>query len=194
MIITFVAYPESMCSSLEDNISKLLISYPDLKYWCILHNKDIDINGELKKEHYHIVLSLEFKNKSHTCYEKSDIAKLFGRNLESIEKVNNPTGIIRYLIHCDNNDKYQYDLEEVITNDIDILQSAIELQPKLKKSADDDLEELFTWIDNSCYISQIELFNYQRQRKLFFKFSAVSKIIQSYVEWHNMEIERKCIE
>lgn len=194
MIITFVAYPESMGSSLEDKLSQLLISYPDLIYWCILHNKDFDNNGELKKEHYHIVLSLEFKNKSHTCYEKCDIAKLFGRNSESIEKVNNPTGIIRYLTHCDNNDKFQYDLEDVITNDIETLQNAIDLQPKLKRSADDDLEDLFIWVDNNGYISQTDLFNYQRQRKLFFKFSAVSKVIQSYVMWHNMNLEGKCEE
>lgn len=110
---------------------------------------------------------------------------MFGRNVEAIEKVNNPTGLLRYLTHKDNVDKEPYKVSEVVTNDYDTLTNALELEPKVKRSADDDLEDLFNWIEQQDYVTNKMLFDYQRQHKLFFKMSAVSKVIQQYRMYHN---------
>lgn len=84
----------------------LTIIQEKFDYAMILHDKDTLENGELKKPHYHVVI--HFKN---ARYKKA-IAKYLG-----IEE-NYITGCdlkaqLRYLVHYDNEDKYQYDLEEV---------------------------------------------------------------------------------
>lgn len=175
---------------MENCIEDLKSSYNNLRYWYILHNKDINNDGTPKKEHYHIVLDIDFKNKSHTIYEKQSIAELFGRNVEAIEKVSNPTGILRYLTHKDNLEKEPYNINEVYTNDFECISGALELEPKAKRNADDDLEEFFQWVEQQEYVSQRMIFEYERKRKLFFKFSAVSKIIQQFVEMHNEDIQK----
>lgn len=190
MIITFIAYQESITrNTIDECIEGLKETYPSMRYWYILHNKDTDNEGKPKKEHYHIVLDIDFKNKSHTIYEKKTIAELFGRNTEAIEKVSNPTGILRYLTHKDNDEKHPYEINEVITNDFDCISGALDLEPKAKRTADDDLEDLFQWIEKQRYVSQRALFKYEREKRLFFKFSAVSKIIQDFVKMHNEELE-----
>lgn len=185
MIITFIAYDESMSKPINELMEQLSAKYTDIRYWYIKHDRDIYDSGELKKTHYHIALDINFMNKSHTIYEKQKIATMFGRNVESIEKVNNPTGLLRYLTHKDNNDKEPYLISEVVTNDYDTLSNALELEPKVKRSADDDLEELFNWIEQQDYVTQRMIFDYQRQHRLFFKMSAVSKVIQQFVAYHN---------
>lgn len=77
----------------------------------ILHDKDTyedgDHAGELKKPHWHIVL--RFKN----AVWNTSVAKELGIEQNYLEACKNVDGALVYLVHYGNDDKYQYDLENV---------------------------------------------------------------------------------
>lgn len=88
------------------------------KYYSILHNKDIDQNGELKKEHYHLLVKLE------NAISIENILKCFYNEIEKQQSIVNSLsivksfkGYVRYLIHYDDKEKYQYNLNDIFTND-----------------------------------------------------------------------------
>ncbi|MGK0647484.1 replication protein, partial [Enterococcus faecalis] len=73
-----------------------------------LHDKDVTAEGELKKPHYHLVLSYN-GNKS---FEQIDeIARLLHAPIP--ERINSLTGSFRYLTHMDDPNKYQYDSSDI---------------------------------------------------------------------------------
>lgn len=90
-------------------------------YALIKHNKDIDTDtGEVKKEHYHLMI--EFKNaKSFTS-----IQKIF--NGAHIESAQHKKQCYKYLLHNTINakEKYQYNFNDIITNNIDYIKNQIE--------------------------------------------------------------------
>lgn len=80
-------------------------------YAYILHDKDLDDNGELKKEHFHLLLF--FKN---ARYFSSILKSIEIDNPQLIQKKKDKRLSIRYLIHADSPNKYQYSLDELHTN------------------------------------------------------------------------------
>ena len=77
------------------------------KYAYIKHDKDILDTGELKKEHYHIII--QFSN-----YRwRNAIAEELSITPNYLEKVRNVENSLKYLIHFNDSDKYQYDISEV---------------------------------------------------------------------------------
>lgn len=91
------------------------------KYYSCCHNKDTDKNGEIKKEHYHVVIKLDnaisIENILKSLSNEQNIQSAIANNLSIIKSFK---GSIRYLIHYDNKDKYQYELKDIITNDRNI--------------------------------------------------------------------------
>jgi hypothetical protein len=90
-----------------------------LQYWAILHDSDVDDNGILKKPHWHIVLSMPRGKRLKTLL--NDIKN--GLTLDDINQVSirdcvTLNGAVRYLIHLDDSDKYQYSSDLVLTNDL----------------------------------------------------------------------------
>lgn len=85
--------------------------YSGLKYAFICHNKDKDpVNGEPKKNHFHVVLKLEGKNSIRFQYVK----ELFPYgDIESARSVN---AAIQYLLHLNNPEKTQYERSEIVSN------------------------------------------------------------------------------
>lgn len=79
--------------------------------WAITHDKDSDENGEIVEPHTHILLDYRTPRKIST------VANLFGVEPNFIELVRNKTGMLRYLTHMDEETKYKYDGDLVITND-----------------------------------------------------------------------------
>lgn len=80
-------------------------------YGAILHNKDTyedgEHAGELKKEHWHIVL--KFKN----AVYNTAIAKEFGITPNYLENSHDSDAALLYLVHAGFESKHQYNLEEV---------------------------------------------------------------------------------
>ena len=78
--------------------------------WIINHDKDINENGELCDAHTHIIIDYETPRKLTT------IANLLQVETNFIELVKNKKKMLRYLTHKDDVDKYQYQDNEVLTN------------------------------------------------------------------------------
>lgn len=100
-------------------------------YIYILHDKDFDENGVIKKEHYHVIL--RFNNQRNI----TTIAKKLGIGENNFYEIKSLTGQLRYLIHYDDDDKYQYDVSDV--------KGTLYMLSKFKqslKSSQDELSEV----------------------------------------------------
>lgn len=102
-----VLYPDAVNYNFEAVLARLKALFPMLAY--VIHDKDEDENGELKKPHVHWVgqrsaCTLEFVASSLEIPENSiEYCRKFKRS-------------IRYLIHKDNPSKFQYDQSEIVSS------------------------------------------------------------------------------
>lgn len=99
------------------NVLKHVKQYACVYEWtwfAILHDKDkaeTEANEEEKKPHYHLVL---IQDGTKTVGYMANRLKL-PDGYPFIEPVNaNPRGMLRYLVHMDNQEKYQYSPNEVV--------------------------------------------------------------------------------
>lgn len=92
----------------------------------ILHDKDFDDKGVIKRRHLHLVL--ECPTRRRVSYYIKHLSIMFGvnRTQVQVEVSNNFDWDIQYLIHKNNPDKYQYDVSDIVTN-----MSVNELQERL---------------------------------------------------------------
>lgn len=97
----FVMYPESMPEDWKDIIinSGLQCAISPL------HNKDLNPDGEIKKEHYHVIVS--YDNGTTTKNNVEEFCKLLNATIPI--KLESVRGMYRYHLHLDNPEKYQYD-------------------------------------------------------------------------------------
>jgi len=99
---TIVVYPDSAPEFWESLISQEPIAISPL------HDKDVNVDGELKKAHYHVL----FAYKGNKSFEQIDeIARTLHAPIP--QRINSLTGATRYLTHQDNPEKYQYDSADI---------------------------------------------------------------------------------
>lgn len=103
---TLLLYPQ------EDPTHKEVIEYiqKNYEYAMINHDKDITEDGELKKEHIHLI----FKTGQNARW-RSAVSEELGLNIAYIEGCNLNKQLL-YLIHKENPEKYQYSIDEVQGN------------------------------------------------------------------------------
>ena len=94
----------------------------------ILHDKDKNKDGSIKKPHWHIYIS--FVN---NCYNTS-IAKQLGLPLNLVRKMepSNETKFLAYLTHYQSKDKYKYDDSELIYSDDKMLELVFNARNQLE--------------------------------------------------------------
>lgn len=102
---TFVVYPESAPENWRDVLSDYHIPWVESP----LHDKDVNPDGEVKKAHRHIILFFDGKKSFEQVQEITDAL-----NAPIPQKTANPKGLVRYLIHMDNPEKYQYKREKIV--------------------------------------------------------------------------------
>lgn len=95
-----VVYPDSAPANWREELFNLHVG----GVISPLHEFDVDPDGSSKKAHWHVVLSFEGK-KSEEQVQKM-LAPLHCPKPIRVESIR---GMVRYLIHKDNPDKYQYD-------------------------------------------------------------------------------------
>lgn len=95
-------YPEDASHSLA--IEKLQAG--QFRFVAILHDKDIDEDGTLKKPHWHVVVKFP-QPRWNTA-----VAKEFGIEENYIMSCESLDGAILYLVHAEHPDKYQYEASE----------------------------------------------------------------------------------
>lgn len=130
-----IAYPENMKENWQDSISDLL----QVPYAYCIHDKDLDHDGDDRKEHVHIMLA--FPNTTTEKHAKSVFKELeaTGRKMlanDTIRRVIAVRAAYNYLIHdtpeCVKKNKHQYDRSERICgNNFDIgLYEQVSLEDK----------------------------------------------------------------
>ena len=102
----FVVYPESAPA---DWFETLQLSFSKL-YVSPLHDKDLNADNTPKKAHYHVVAYC--KNKLSFDAVKA-ITDSLQQPIPQYIRNQEPTGAIRYLIHQDNPEKYQYNAKDI---------------------------------------------------------------------------------
>ena len=95
-------YPE--WSNFDDILQDIKGSFKNYAY--IKHIPE----EEEKKEHVHLILSLDNPRSEISLAKRLEIDKRFVKRIKSLR------GSCRYLIHKDNEDKYQYNLDQVIVS------------------------------------------------------------------------------
>lgn len=100
---SLVLYPN------EDITHKDCINYivNNIDYALICHDKDINEDLTLKKEHYHIVLAFPNYRWIDSVQEELKIP------INYIEKSSSLESALKYLIHYNNKEKFQYDISQV---------------------------------------------------------------------------------
>lgn len=102
---TFILYPESAPSDWREILDDLYIEWVESP----LHDKDFNADGELKKAHWHILLMFP----SVKSYEQvKDITDKL--NSPAPQKAMSAKGVVRYMLHLDNPEKYQYERSGLI--------------------------------------------------------------------------------
>ena len=106
-------------SMIEDYFKTLVTRGICSFYACILHDRDFNADGEIKRPHIHIVFELSF-SRADSAIAK-DLAKelMININIISYAVALNWCSSIRYLTHLDNPEKYQYLKSDIHTNEED---------------------------------------------------------------------------
>lgn len=117
---TLELYPESETLQFDTMLEIVKSTgFYSCKYYYVLHDRDVnDKTGEINKAHYHLLIKLD----NAISIEKIIKALVNERGTqEAIENdfsiVKSFKGMVRYLIHRDNPEKEQYNLNDIVTND-----------------------------------------------------------------------------
>lgn len=102
---TFIVYPESAPANWRTILDETHLRWIESP----LHDKDANADGEAKKEHYHILLIFDGP-----VTEKQVLKIIEPLNTPIPKKVGSSRGLVRYMAHLDNPEKFQYPIDEII--------------------------------------------------------------------------------
>lgn len=105
---TGVLYQDSEVYDCAESIASLGDFFDEFAW--IVHDSDFDDDGSLKKIHIHWV----GRKKNATTLSK--VSKVSGVGENMVEFCRNFKKMVRYLVHIDNPNKYQYKIEDVECN------------------------------------------------------------------------------
>lgn len=108
----FVVWPDSAPSNWRDLLQETGLMFAISPF----HDKDINPDGEVKKPHYHVIMTYDGPT---TFNNALSVAKL--ANANTVQPLEQIRGYYRYFTHFDNPEKYQYDEKDITTiNGFDI--------------------------------------------------------------------------
>lgn len=103
-----VLYPDSDSYDVSSVLAGLVCVFDQWAY--ILHDSDVDADGNPKKPHYH------FYGKCADKLTASGIAYRVHVPESACRVVSRWKGALRYLVHADNPEKHQYDVSDISAN------------------------------------------------------------------------------
>lgn len=162
---------------LDNERHKLALDYieKNLKYAHILHDKDISIEtGEILKPHIHVVLIFENARTVKSIAKELNIEENLIRYMDTVKFA------IRYLIHKDQKEKYQYKKEDIRTN-IDI-----DSYFKEKRNETEDIKKIVEFIySEDKYIYFTEIMDFVLSEDLYASYRRGGNLISRIIEEHN---------
>lgn len=140
-----------------DYIEKVLNEKVCIKDWAyIIHGKDTNEKGDLKSPHIH--LALRFKD----SYDTKHISQWFNVGEQYVSKVKGRwNDVLKYLTHANAPDKYQYDVDEVVSNfefKSAIISKSERKEEIINKIVDGEIRE-YNYYD---YITPVEHDNFKK--------------------------------
>lgn len=169
-----VLYPED-----ETHQKAVEIIRQNYDYALILHDKDVDKDGVIKKEHWHIVLKFD------NAKWNTALAEDLGIEPNYIEECRNLKRSLLYLIHYYDEDKYQYTIDEVEGPLKNKLLSYINNEDKTES---EKVLEIIEEIDNMhCFIDYRVFVKHIAKKGYWDVLRRSSGIIIRYLDIHNHE-------
>lgn len=146
-----VIYPDSESYVADDVLDKVTEYFTQ---WCyILHDRDVNDDGSAKKSHYHVYGKLD------TPRTPQSVANALGVGVASLRTVSSWRAAVRYAVHLDHPDKYQYSVDGVSANfnlgkllTVDDDVQAARIFSFINSSRCTSVSVLTAWaFDNCCY-------------------------------------------
>lgn len=166
-------YPDNL-----DHVAALskILDFPQFSY--ILHDKDVKEDGSPDKPHWHVCVW--FSNARFI----DGLAKELGIESRFVQLTTNATHDLRYLVHADDPDKFQYDISEVQTN------MSFELQKALKDTAEEArVISILDLIDDEHHvISYSKFVRSICQKGLYSDFRRSYGIFSKCIDEHNSRV------
>lgn len=151
---TFISYPDSAPENWKEIIKASHIKTAISP----LHDKDLNPTGDEKKAHWHIMLEYESLKSYDQVRELSDLI-----NATIPQIVQSPVGMIRYFIHKDNPEKYQYNWEDItIYNGFDLGK----YDSYTEQEIDYIIADITQFIDDNQILEYADLIALVRDKKL----------------------------
>ena len=146
-------------------------------YAYIFHDMDLLEDGtDFKKAHYHFQVYNLYQKELDTWQE------IFTINSARCQKIENKKKAIRYLIHADNNEKYQYNIENIVSNF-----EIIGYFNKLINDETNEIDLIFTYIDfHKRTIRVKEIIDYVLDNNIWGTFRRNYSIIKDLLYEHNL--------
>ena len=146
-------------------------------YVIILHDKDVDEQGELKKAHYHIYFNTD------VAVGKKRIIKTLtlALKLKSSDNIHvllslNSVLSCRYLLHLDNEEKYQYLITDVVSNDFRKFQYYVNRDTAY---TEDTILEIALLCDTFySFLKKLGISQYEKHWRVYDKIFEFSRVIR----------------
>lgn len=144
----FLVYPESAPENWREILDDYHIQWAESPLHCF----DVNPTGEVKKPHYHVVVTFEGKKSQEQVKEL--VAPI---NAALPIPLNSVRGMIRYFAHLDNPEKYQYPVDQIIGH------GGMDVQDLLRVSASARYSiicKMTAFIREECIMNYADLFDY----------------------------------
>lgn len=170
---SFLVYPESAPEDWRSILENEMIDFAVSP----IHDKDINEGtGEVKKAHFHVLLSFEGMK---SFQQIKTITDKLQAPIPQI--VNSAKGLIRYFVHRDNPKKAQYSVNDIyVHGDIDIISPF-----QTSSSRYEAIREMKNFIKENNIIEFAELFDYSADNnEEWFRYlcDSCAYIIQQYIK------------
>lgn len=96
-----------------------LLNWGGNVYYSIIHDKDLNDDGDLKIVHAHLVCCSDYSLMLKSWLSFLGNVFKVPLNCISLQPVKDFERALQYLVHANDNDKYQYSINDVLSNDFD---------------------------------------------------------------------------
>ena len=178
-IFSIVCYPDS--SNLSYNSVSSLLFKTNLSYFIIFHDKDEN------KPHYHISIYSKKPTTLSVISKKLNVPENYIKVHDDFGKRYTLKNTIGYLIHYNSTDKYNYDINSVITDNIDLLNKYYDVLTG-GSSEQNDLKDILLFIENNICSSK-DLLKYCIENNYLKTFKKYSYYLNQVIK--EVEYERR---
>lgn len=167
----------------EEHIDSVRVALDTFDYDYVLcrHDHDLDKDGNSKQPHYHMVVIFPTPQFQFTLAKRLGLENRFVKPPKS----DKPNGAVRYLLHLDNPEKYQYGEDVLETNlDEDTLAGyMVKLESNSNKSKDEETENVLQDIEDlAC--NRIGYKAFLRNHPSFiYQASSLMKLVELAADW-----------